>query len=30
MAACAPEADDAISRLAEWTRPKLGLNTHRG
>jgi monoterpene epsilon-lactone hydrolase len=21
----APEADDAISRLAEWVRPKLGL-----
>ena len=30
MAGRAPEADDAINRLAEWTRPKLGLNTHRG
>jgi monoterpene epsilon-lactone hydrolase len=25
MAGAAPEADDAITRLAEWVRPKLGL-----
>jgi len=25
MAGRAPEADDAIHRLAEWVRPKLGL-----
>jgi hypothetical protein len=25
MAGHAPEADDAIARLAEWVRPKLGL-----
>ena len=25
MAGCAPEADDAIGRLAEWVRPRLGL-----
>jgi epsilon-lactone hydrolase len=25
MAGRAPEADDAIGRLAEWVRPKLGL-----
>src|SRR5262249_60251475 len=25
MAGRAPEADDAIRRLAEWVRPKLGL-----
>jgi monoterpene epsilon-lactone hydrolase len=25
MAGRAPEADDAIGRLAEWLRPKLGL-----
>jgi acetyl esterase/lipase len=25
----APEADDAISRLAEWVRPKLGLSGSR-
>jgi acetyl esterase/lipase len=26
MAGHAPEADDAIARLAEWVRPKLGLD----
>jgi acetyl esterase/lipase len=26
MAGYAPEADDAIARLAEWVRPKLGLD----
>lgn len=26
MAGNAPEADDAIARLAEWVRPKLGLD----
>jgi len=25
MAGRAPEADDAIRRMAEWVRPKLGL-----
>ncbi|MPZ84684.1 MAG: hypothetical protein GEV28_31590 [Actinophytocola sp.] len=25
MAGRAPEADDAIRRLAEWVRPRLGL-----
>ncbi|MER8696565.1 hypothetical protein NKI77_27235 [Mesorhizobium opportunistum] len=25
MAGRAPEADDAIARLAAWVRPKLGL-----
>lgn len=25
MAGYAPEADDAIRRLADWVRPKLGL-----
>jgi epsilon-lactone hydrolase len=25
MAGRAPEADDAITRLAEWLRPQLGL-----
>jgi epsilon-lactone hydrolase len=25
MAGRAPEADEAIHRLAEWARPKLGL-----
>ena len=25
MAGRAPEADDAIRRLADWVRPKLGL-----
>jgi hypothetical protein len=25
MAGRAPEADDAIERLAQWVRPKLGL-----
>jgi epsilon-lactone hydrolase len=25
MAGCAPEADDAIARFADWVRPKLGL-----
>ena len=25
MAGRAPEADDALGRLAEWVRPKLGL-----
>ena len=25
MAGNAPEADEAISRLADWVRPKLGL-----
>jgi len=25
MAGRAPEADDAIARLAQWVRPKLGL-----
>jgi epsilon-lactone hydrolase len=29
MAGRAPEADDAISRLAEWVRPKLGLGDTR-
>ena len=29
MAGRAPEADDAINRLAEWTRPKLGLGTRQ-
>jgi epsilon-lactone hydrolase len=28
MAGRAPEADDAIRRLAEWVRPKLGLADH--
>jgi monoterpene epsilon-lactone hydrolase len=28
MAGRAPEADDAIARLAEWVRPKLGLVEH--
>jgi acetyl esterase/lipase len=27
MAGRAPEADDAISRFADWTRPKLGLGS---
>jgi hypothetical protein len=27
MAGYAPEADDAIARLAEWVRPKLGLDS---
>jgi hypothetical protein len=26
LAGTAPEADDAIKRMAEWVRPKLGLN----
>jgi hypothetical protein len=25
MAGRAPEADDAVGRLAEWVRPRLGL-----
>jgi monoterpene epsilon-lactone hydrolase len=25
LAGVAPEADDAIKRLAQWVRPKLGL-----
>jgi epsilon-lactone hydrolase len=29
MAGRAPEADDAIARLAEWVRPKLGLPSGR-
>jgi epsilon-lactone hydrolase len=29
MAGHAPEADDAIARLAEWVRPKLGLDDER-
>jgi acetyl esterase/lipase len=29
MAGRAPEADDAISRFAEWVRPKLGLADKR-
>jgi epsilon-lactone hydrolase len=27
MAGRAPEADDAIRRLADWARPKLGLGS---
>jgi epsilon-lactone hydrolase len=29
MAGRAPEADDAINRFAEWTRPRLGLGTRQ-
>ena len=29
MAGRAPEADDAIARLAEWVRPRLGLSASR-
>jgi acetyl esterase/lipase len=29
MAGRAPEADDAIARLAEWARPRLGLPASR-
>ena len=25
LAGAAPEADDAIARMAQWVRPKLGL-----